>query len=477
MAGKSVHTLQFVGRATFQTYQSIGSIKMTQRKLTFGRWGVTATLSICFFMSYVDRLILGLLVEPVKATFQASDIQIGLLFGATFGVVYALAGIPIGFVVDRGNRKWLVVCGLTVWSLLTVLAGFATALQWLFICRIGVAIGEATLSPAATSIISDLFSPKTRALPISVFFASGMIGAGGSFIVGGAVVAAMTALIASGMMPSWAEPWRLTFIAVGVPGLLLAMLMIFVIREPKRTGVDANDKASGVRELLSLVTGRWWGMGAFFLAMAFSQLAPASIAAWVPTILQRDYGYSIAEAGLTLGLTQLVTAPTGQIILGALAGALFRRLQRGVAFVLVCAIAITAATLVYAMLPLAANSAQLLVFLGVAIFSSIGITSIPPIAVGLLLPNRMRGSSIAAYYLVIALLGVGVGPVLLPWIASFMPEGPGTYARAMALMGGFSGVASLVLCIVAMVGLRRRVETQVSGEDYGDQAEVRPANA
>lgn len=441
--------------------------------LAFSRWGVTATLSFCFFMSYVDRLILGLLVEPVKAAFQATDIQIGLLFGATFGVVYALAGIPIGIMVDRSNRKWLVVCGLTVWSLLTISAGFATALQWLFICRIGVAIGEATLSPAATSIISDLFSSKTRAFPISIFFASGMIGAGGSFIVGGAVVAAMTAFVASGMVPGWVQPWRLTFIAVGVPGLLLAMLMLLMIREPQRTEVDVNSERAGARELLSLVTGKWWGLGAFFVAMASSQLAPASIAAWVPTILQRDYGYSIAEAGLTLGFTQLLTAPTGQVALGALAGLLFRRMQRGNAFVLVCAIAIAAATLAFALLPVAAGPGHLLVLLGVAMFFSIGITSIPPITVGLLLPNRMRGSAIAAYYLVIALLGVGVGPVLIPWIASFMPAGPGTYTRAMAMMGGLSGLVSLALCALAMIGLRHRVaQTAAIGAVAGAGDEI-----
>ncbi|WP_157219535.1 MFS transporter [Flavisphingomonas formosensis] len=420
---------------------------------------MTATLSFCFFMSYVDRLILGLLVEPIKGSFQATDIQIGLLFGATFGVVYAIAGIPIGFIVDRGNRKWLIVGGLAVWSLLTVSAGFATALQWLFVCRIGVAIGEATLSPAATSMISDLFPPKTRPFPISIFFASGMIGAGGSFIIGGAVVAAMTALVASGVVPEWAQPWRLTFIAVGLPGLLLAILILAMIREPSRTELDVHQERAGVRELLTLVIGKWWGLGAFFLAMAASQLAPASIAAWVPTILQRDYGYSIAEAGLTLGVTQLLTAPTGQILLGALAGLLFRRLQRGNAFVIVCATAIALATLAFALLPLAPAPSHLLVLLGIAMFASIGITSIPPITVGLLLPNRMRGSAVAAYYLVIALFGVGVGPVLIPWIASFMPAGPGTYTRAMAIMGGLSGLVSLMLCALAMIGLRHRIET------------------
>lgn len=430
---------------------------MTQDRMGFGKWGVTATLSLCFFISYVDRLILGLLVEPIKGSFQATDIQIGLLFGATFGVVYAIAGIPIGFIVDRGNRKWLIVCGLTVWSLLTVSAGFATALQWLFVCRIGVAIGEATLSPAATSMISDIFSPKKRPFPISIFFASGMIGAGGSFIVGGAVVAAMTALAASGAAPDWAQPWRLTFIAVGVPGLLLAVLILAKIREPERTEIDTHDKRAGGGELLSLVVGKWWGLGAFFLAMAASQLAPASIAAWVPTILQRDYGFSIAEAGFTLGITQLLTAPTGQILLGALAGLLFRRLRRGNAFVIVCAIAIALATLAFALLPLAPAPGHLLVLLGIAMFASIGITSIPPITVGLLLPNRMRGSAIAAYYLVIALFGVGVGPVLIPWIASFMPAGPGTYTRAMAMMGGLSGLVSLMLCVLAMIGLRHPI--------------------
>lgn len=444
---------------------------MIKGRLSLGRWGVTAILSLCFFMSYVDRLILGLLVEPIKAEFQATDIQIGLLFGATFGVVYAFAGLPIGAIVDRGNRKWLVVCGLSLWSLLTISAGFAAAFYWLFVCRIGVAIGEACLSPAATSMISDMFSPKKRAFPISIFFAAGMVGAGGAFIVGGAVVAAMTAFIASGMAPNWAQPWRLTFMMVGLPGLLLAVVMFVMIPEPARTEVDAGSKSAGPRELLALVTGQWWGLGAFFLAMAFSQLAPASIAAWVPTILQRDYGYSITQAGLTLGMTQLITAPTGQIVLGALAGVIFRKLQRGLAFVLVCAVSIAIATLAFALLPLAGNSSNLLILLGIAMFFSIGITSIPPIAVGLLLPNRMRGSAIAGYYLVIALFGVGVGPVVIPWIAGFMPSGAGSFSRAMALAGGMSGILALALCALAMVGLRQRV-TPPPALEGGDEPDA-----
>src|SRR3546814_13892426 len=117
-----------------------------------------------------------------------------------------------------------------------------------------------------------------------------MMGAGGSFIVGGAVVAAMTALVASGSLPSWAQPWRLTFIAVGIPGLLIALLILVRVREPARTEVDLNSERPGATELLALVTVKWWGLGAFFPAIAASQLAPASIAAWVPTILQRASG-------------------------------------------------------------------------------------------------------------------------------------------------------------------------------------------
>lgn len=430
---------------------------MMKNRLRLGRWGVTTILSLCFFMSYVDRLILGLLVQPVKAAFHATDIEIGLLFGATFGVVYAFAGLPIGAIVDRGNRKWLMICGLTIWSFLTISAGLATSLLWLFVCRVGVAVGEATLSPSATSVISDLFAPRARALPISIFFAAGMIGAGGAFIVGGAVVSAMTALIESGLHFGVTEPWRLTFMAVGLPGLLLAVVMLTMLREPERTEVDPDNARAGSREILSLFTGSRWGLGAFFFAMAFSQLAPASIAAWVPTILQRDYGYSIAKAGLTLGSTQLLTAPTGQVVLGALAGFLFRRWRRSFAFVAVCAAAIALATVAFALLPWADNPTQLLILLGVSMFCSIGITSIPPIAVGLLLPNRIRGSAIAAYYLLIAIMGVGVGPVLMPWIAGFMPDGPGSFTKAMALMGGASGIVSILVCAVAAYGLRHHV--------------------
>ncbi len=448
---------------------------MTQGKPYWGPWGVTAILSISFFMSYVDRLIVGLLVDPIKAAFHASDIQIGLLFGVTFGVVYAFVGLPLGVAVDRGNRKWLVICGLTLWSFLTIAAGFAAALPLLFLCRVGVAVGEATLSPAATSMISDLFPPKRRTFPITVFFASGMIGAGGSFIIGAAVVAMMTALVGSGLTPGWAQPWRLTFVAVGLPGLVLAILVSFLVREPPRMEVGVAGGRIERGELLSLVAGRWWGLGIFFLAVAFAELAPSAIAAWVPAILHRDYGFGIAGAGLSLGITQLMTAPTGQILIGALANLGFRRSQRGLAFAIVGAVSTAISTIMFALLPLASDATTMLILLGVAIFFSIGMTSIAPIAIGLLLPNRMRGSSIAAYYLVLALLGVGIGPVIVPWLAAYMPAKSGGYTRAMALAGVISGLVALALFAVAMFGLRRRADPLPSSDAFIKVADVPPA--
>jgi MFS family permease len=126
------------------------------------------------------------------------------------------------------------------------------------------------------------------------------------------------------------------------------------------------------------------------------------------------------------------------------------------------------------LLPLAGQAGNLLVLLGIAMFFSIGMTSIPPIAIGLLLPNRMRGSSIAAYYLVIAMFGVGVGPVMIPWIASYMPSGTGSYTRAMALAGGVSGLLALVLCAFAMIGLRHRVKPPHSNEGSADRDDALP---
>lgn len=421
----------------------------------FGPWGVTAILSLCFVMSYVDRLVLGLLVEPIKAAIHGSDIEMGLLFGAAFGVVYAFAGLPLGALVDRGNRKWLAVSGLTIWSVLTIAAGFATALPLLFVCRFGLAIGEAALSPSGTSMISDLFAPKRRAFPISIFFASGMVGAGGAFVVGGAVVAAMTALIASGFAPSWAQPWRLTFMSVGLLSLTLAVLMALFVREPVRTGMGAHGERADMREIFSLVGGRWWGLGMLFLSISFVQIAVASIAAWAPTILQRDYGYSIAQSGLKLGLAQLMTAPTGQIAIGALASFMFRRQRRGVAFAIVCGASLAATTLSFALMPLAHDADTLLVLLGVAMFFGIGICSLSPVAVGLLMPNRLRGSAIALYYLAVALLGVALGPVVIPWLASYMPSGPGGLTHALAIAGVGGGLVSLLFSGVAAFALRR----------------------
>ncbi|MFN7928060.1 MAG: MFS transporter [Blastocatellia bacterium] len=176
---------------------------------------------LCNTLSFIDRQILGLLVTPIKLELGLSDTKIGLLQGLAFGIFYTLLGMPMGRMVDRGNRRNLVAAGIFCWTLMTGACAAARGFWTLFLARMGVGVGEATLSPSAFSLLSDYFSEKERlGTALSIFSMGVFFGSGSALIVGGLVIGAVGS-------------WRLTFLIVGLPGLLAALLA-FTIKEPVR---------------------------------------------------------------------------------------------------------------------------------------------------------------------------------------------------------------------------------------------------
>lgn len=215
---------------------------MTDRKLTSpspipegaetakGRWYIVGLLTLLYGLSFIDRMILALLAQPVALSLGLSDMQLGLLMGAGFAVVYSLAGLPIAHFVDRGNRKLIVTLGVLCWSVLTVASAFARDFSHLLVLRAGVAIGEAVLTPAAVSLIADMFPRKARAAPTAVYASMSSIMASGSFVIGAAALGLSTAIQHS----TGLEPWRMTMVFVGAPGILVAAIFYFTTREPIR---------------------------------------------------------------------------------------------------------------------------------------------------------------------------------------------------------------------------------------------------
>src|SRR5277367_7076695 len=196
-------------------------------------WTVVAILIATAVLSYTDRQVLSLLVDPIRADLGISDTQISLLLGTAFAVIYGIAGIPLGFLADRISRRNLIFAGVSVWSLGTIACGFSHNFGEIFASRIIVGLGEAALSPAAISLISDYFPPSRRGTAVGFFLSGIAMGSGAAILIGGGVLHGIELGILNGTPLAAFAPWRMVLLVIGGPGLLWA-LAILLIREPVR---------------------------------------------------------------------------------------------------------------------------------------------------------------------------------------------------------------------------------------------------
>ena len=190
------------------------------------RWYVVGVLTAVYASSQVDRQIMGMLLEPIKLELGANDTQMGFLVGLTFAVFYATLGMPIAMLADRSNRRNIVTAAISIWSAMTVVCGYAATFVQLALARIGVGVGEAGSSPPSHSMIADLFGPKERGTAMGVFALGVNIGLLIAYLGGG-----------------WLSEhygWRMTFVAVGLPGLLIAAILYFTVAEPKRGAIEVT---------------------------------------------------------------------------------------------------------------------------------------------------------------------------------------------------------------------------------------------
>ena len=208
-------------------------------------WYVVLVLYLCAIMSFVDRQIIALVVEDIKVDLGLTDLHIGLLQGPPFGIFYAVMAMPIALAADRQNRRNIIVAGITFWSMATAACGMAGSFWHLFLARIGVGVGEASLGPSAYSIISDYFPKQKLSLAMAVFTMGNLTGVGLAMLLGGALIVALKAI---GPVELWLigtlQPWQFTFVLVAIPGVILAAL-VSTIREPVRRGQFEAAAAQG----------------------------------------------------------------------------------------------------------------------------------------------------------------------------------------------------------------------------------------
>ena len=218
-------------------------------------WYVVAVLSIASIVSFIDRQIINLLVDPIKADLGISDFQISLLQGFAFALFYAVLAVPLAWISDRYNRKMVILFGLVCWSAATFASGLASVFMVLFLARMFIGVGEATLAPAGMSIISDMFSKKRLPGPISVYIGSGFIGSGLALTVGGYLYSLLVEAGPQTLPFGTFVPWQLTFFAVALLSVPV-FLMLLTIREPVRrddTSVIQKDDMPPAFEVLGFL--------------------------------------------------------------------------------------------------------------------------------------------------------------------------------------------------------------------------------
>ncbi len=282
------------------------------------KWYAVGVLTAVYASSQVDRQIMGMLLEPIRLELQASDTQMGFLVGLTFAVFYATLGMPIAMLADRSNRRNIIVAAISIWSAMTVLCGYAATFAQLALARIGVGVGEAGSSPPSHSIISDLFGPAQRGTAMGVFALGVNIGLLLAYLVGGWV------------SENWG--WRVTFVVVGIPGVLVAALLYFTVSEPKRGAIErqSSDDPTEVPQApkFRTVAAYMWrtrSVRHLTIGASLAGFIGYGFVLWMPTFLMRSHGLSPTEIGLVLALMTGLIGGVGTFSAGKLADVLSRR--------------------------------------------------------------------------------------------------------------------------------------------------------
>ncbi|MGY6550876.1 MAG: spinster family MFS transporter [Erythrobacter sp.] len=406
------------------------------------RWYVLGLLTLTSMFSVADRLVFGILAEDIKAEFALSDLELGLLGGLAFSIVYVVAGFPAARLADRSVRKNIVAAAIAFWSLMTAACGLATGFWTLFLARTGVGVGEGCSGPSSQSLIADFFDRHELAKAMGFLTIGASMGTAGGLIIGGQLAELFN--------------WRWAFVLMGLPGVLIGALLYFTVREPARgryapTGTDMAQQPLGptIRSLLS--NRVFMGLAA---GWAVQIMIGYALAFWMAAVMLRQFAISTGDVGLYLGLAFLLGGIPGPILGGYITQALTNRDERWRAWLpglvsLGCVLP----------LGLALLSAEFWLFLGwfalayaIYVASQAGIMSGIQAAVG---PSE-RGFAVAIALFFNNLVGQALGLAVVGGVSDWLAPSQGANALSLAVFGVClaSGVAAMAVFVWTAAQMR-----------------------
>jgi predicted MFS family arabinose efflux permease len=371
----------------------------------------------------IDRGVMGILAEPIKRAFDLTDSQLGLLTGIGFSLFFGIGGIPIGMLVDRASRKHILAASVFVFSGMTTLAAVTGSFIQILLARSIVGAGEAGGTPSMGSILADLYPPERRAQAMAIFYAGNPLGAILAFLVGGTIAAHYG--------------WRATFLAAGIPGLILAALLLLFVREPVRradSGVADGEAAPTLGETLRFVGGQR-ALRHILFTPVLTSAASAGIFSFAASFFLRSHGLTLPQVGLLLAVFYGTLGAIGTVVCGRLVDRLARRDERWRAWF--CAIANANAAIAVPIMTLSPGFP--LAVLGLGLYAVATTATYGPLLAMLqsLVTSRMRGTVTAIFYLLSYLLGAASGPFIVGHVSDALKPQYGTDSLryGMLLMG------------------------------------------
>lgn len=420
------------------------------------RWAL-ALLFVAYILSFVDRIILSILVRPISADLQLSDVQFALVGGVAFALFYVTVGLPIGWLADRMSRRIIVAAGISLWSLCTILSGLAPSFGWLFLARMGVGVGEAALAPAAYSLIADFFPVTRRGRAVAFYTLGASIGSAIAYLAGGQLIgfATQQGAVCLPVLGALA-PWRFVFVAAGLPGIVMAGLML-TMREPPRRSFAEQPSGAGHGFIAFLRAHRRVSI-AYVAGYSFLNLPFAGFLLWGPALFGRVHGLGPAELALPFALIFLVAA-----ILGQWAGATFtdRALTAGrrdapFRTAMWCAVPLVPVAVA---MPLLDNAIAALAALALLLFLTCASIGHHAVVAAMVAPNRLRGLYVALFFFVQNVMGQAIIALITGFLTDRVFGTPQSIGLSMAIVGGLGAAIGLFLLAHGRDALRQTPQT------------------
>jgi MFS family permease len=418
---------------------------------------VVVLLLIAYTLSFIDRQIISLLVDPIRRDLQISDTQISLLQGLAFAIFYTLMGIPIAKWADSRSRRNIIVAGVAVWSLMTAFCGLAKNYWVVFLGRIGVGVGEAALSPASYSMISDYFPPDRLSTALSIYGAGPYFGSGLAYILGGATINYLDGLggLSVPVLGEFAS-WQLAFMIVGLPGIVVALVICVVVREPERSGSRSSEtsEAEFFRDILPYMSrnGRFYFLHA--AGMGLVALVAYSTFGWLPTYFVRVHGMPMNAVAWNIGLLIMVFGTSGIFAGGRLADFLRTRYARVDGTM--CSVSIGAFFLAPAVLGVTVTESTTVAMMcaGVVFFLVAFPYGAGVAALQMATPPHYRAQVSAVYLFINNLLGMALGPTAVALFTDFVFKDDNAVGLSIGVVGASAGMGAFICCGLTLRPLR-----------------------